>query len=201
MPNTMGLLGKKIGMTRVYSEQGQAIPVTVIEAGPCIVLQKKTEAKATPSPDEQVAGLEAMCAANSDERAARHAKTPLFERLGGEEGIHKFTKELVRVHLENEKIGYIFEGLDADKVAERVALFVIAGTGGPQKYDGPDLKTSHADMGLTNEDFLIAGGDVIQAMKNVGYGQDEIDEMVCILVSLRDQVVLGEGGEKKASGY
>jgi len=41
----MGLLGKKIGMTRVYSEQGQAIPVTVIEAGPCVVLQKKIEAK------------------------------------------------------------------------------------------------------------------------------------------------------------
>jgi large subunit ribosomal protein L3 len=41
----MGLLGKKIGMTRVYSEQGQAIPVTVIEAGPCVVLQKKTESK------------------------------------------------------------------------------------------------------------------------------------------------------------
>ena len=45
MPNTMGLLGKKIGMTRVYSEMGQAIPVTVIVAGPCVVLQKKTEAK------------------------------------------------------------------------------------------------------------------------------------------------------------
>ena len=45
MPNTMGLLGKKIGMTRVYTEHGNAIPVTVIEAGPCVVLQKKTEAK------------------------------------------------------------------------------------------------------------------------------------------------------------
>ena len=45
MPKTMGLLGRKIGMTRVYSEQGQAIPVTVIEAGPCVVLQKKTAAK------------------------------------------------------------------------------------------------------------------------------------------------------------
>ena len=45
MPNTMGLLGKKIGMTRVYTEHGHAIPVTVIEAGPCVVLQKKTEAK------------------------------------------------------------------------------------------------------------------------------------------------------------
>lgn len=41
----MGLLGKKIGMTRIYSEMGEAIPVTVIETGPCIVLQKKTVEK------------------------------------------------------------------------------------------------------------------------------------------------------------
>lgn len=42
MPKTMGLLGKKIGMTRIYSEMGEAIPVTVIETGPCVVLQKKS---------------------------------------------------------------------------------------------------------------------------------------------------------------
>jgi large subunit ribosomal protein L3 len=40
----MGILGKKVGMTRVYDEVGQAVPVTVIEAGPCKVLQVKTEA-------------------------------------------------------------------------------------------------------------------------------------------------------------
>ena len=45
MPNKLGLLGKKIGMTRVYSEEGRAIPVTVIEAGPCTVLQKKSVGK------------------------------------------------------------------------------------------------------------------------------------------------------------
>ncbi|MDH5298177.1 MAG: 50S ribosomal protein L3 [Desulfobulbaceae bacterium] len=45
MPQTMGLLGKKIGMTRVYTAEGKAVGVTVIEAGPCVVLQKKTEAK------------------------------------------------------------------------------------------------------------------------------------------------------------
>jgi len=38
----MGLLGKKVGMTRVYSEAGTATAVTVVEAGPCVVLQKKT---------------------------------------------------------------------------------------------------------------------------------------------------------------
>ncbi len=34
-----GILGRKIGMTQIYDEAGKAIPVTVIEAGPCHVLQ------------------------------------------------------------------------------------------------------------------------------------------------------------------
>ncbi|MBN1234308.1 MAG: 50S ribosomal protein L3 [Candidatus Coatesbacteria bacterium] len=38
----LGLLGKKIGMTRIYNKDGVVIPVTVIEAGPCTVIQMKT---------------------------------------------------------------------------------------------------------------------------------------------------------------
>ncbi len=40
-----GLLGKKIGMTRVFDEEGNVIPATVIEAGPCFVTQVKTQEK------------------------------------------------------------------------------------------------------------------------------------------------------------
>ena len=40
-----GLIGKKIGMTRVFSEDGEHIPVTVIKAGPCFVTQIKTQEK------------------------------------------------------------------------------------------------------------------------------------------------------------
>lgn len=40
-----GLIGKKIGMTSVYSEEGKNIPCTVIEAGPCTVTQIRTEEK------------------------------------------------------------------------------------------------------------------------------------------------------------
>lgn len=40
-----GIIGKKIGMTQVFDEQGHVIPVTVIQAGPCVVVQKKTEEK------------------------------------------------------------------------------------------------------------------------------------------------------------
>ncbi|MGC9318598.1 MAG: 50S ribosomal protein L3 [Armatimonadota bacterium] len=37
-----GLLGKKVGMTRVFDEAGRSVPVTVVEAGPCVVVQRKT---------------------------------------------------------------------------------------------------------------------------------------------------------------
>ena len=37
-----GIIGKKIGMTQIFDEKGKVIPVTVIEAGPCVVTQKKT---------------------------------------------------------------------------------------------------------------------------------------------------------------
>ena len=40
-----GIIGKKIGMTNLFDEVGNVIPVTVIEAGPCVVAQKKTAEK------------------------------------------------------------------------------------------------------------------------------------------------------------
>jgi large subunit ribosomal protein L3 len=42
---TKGIIGKKIGMTQIFNELGKVIPVTVVEAGPCAVVQKKTSEK------------------------------------------------------------------------------------------------------------------------------------------------------------
>ena len=39
---TKGLIGKKIGMTQIFDEKGNVVPVTVVEAGPCTVVMKKT---------------------------------------------------------------------------------------------------------------------------------------------------------------
>jgi large subunit ribosomal protein L3 len=40
-----GIIGKKVGMTQVFAEDGALVPVTVIQAGPCLVVQKKTSDK------------------------------------------------------------------------------------------------------------------------------------------------------------
>ena len=45
MKKTLGIIGRKIGMTQIFLEDGSAVPATVIEAGPCKVVQKKTKEK------------------------------------------------------------------------------------------------------------------------------------------------------------
>jgi large subunit ribosomal protein L3 len=44
MPVT-GLIGRKVGMTQVYNPDGSAVPVTMLKAGPCVVVQRKSKAK------------------------------------------------------------------------------------------------------------------------------------------------------------
>ena len=39
------IIGRKVGMAQIFDEKGKVIPVTVIEAGPCVVVQKKTAEK------------------------------------------------------------------------------------------------------------------------------------------------------------
>jgi hemoglobin len=142
-----------------------------------------------PSVEEKMTGLEAMCTESADARTARHEEKSLYERLGGYERIHTLTKEIVRLHEQNEDFRLMMAYVDSDRLAKSVADFMAAGTGGTAEYKGRNMKAAHAHLQFTQADFLSAGGDVIQAMKNLNYGQEEIDEVVCILVSMKDQVV------------
>lgn len=45
MKKTLGIIGKKLGMTQIFLEDGSVVPATVVEAGPCKVVQKKTQEK------------------------------------------------------------------------------------------------------------------------------------------------------------
>lgn len=70
-----GLLARKLGMTQVFTERGTSVPVTVLEAGPCRVVQRKTEA---------VDGYDAV-QIGFGERASRHTIKPAaghFKRAG-----------------------------------------------------------------------------------------------------------------------
>ncbi len=143
----------------------------------------------TPGVAEQIAGMQAMCADTAEVRAQRQADEALYFRLGGSNKINEFTTEVVRLHNQNPTIMPMLLHVNSEELATQVANFIFSGTGGPEIYTGRTLPASHADLHLTDADFLSAGGDIVTAMKTMGYGENEITDFVCILVSLKDQVI------------
>jgi len=142
-----------------------------------------------PSVDEQVAGLVKMCADSEEARVARQTAKPLYFRLGEHDGVHKMTTEVVRLHSINPDFERFWGHIDEEKLIKNLDDFIATGTGGPKGYEGRDMPSAHAHLELSNADFLSAGGDVMKGMQNLGYGEEEIQEFVCILVSMKDLVI------------
>ena len=182
--------------------RGLALAVTFLAlvgcAGPEPAPEPKVEPEAQvatpeptpePTPDEQVAALEAMCADAQEAMQACQAETMLYERLGGRDAIHGVVADVVQRHLVNEQIKNIMVGVDTAKLVEQVTDFLSEASGGDVPYTGSDMVTAHAHLALTNADFLAAGNDVQAAMVAGGVGQNEIQEVMCMFVSLRGEVV------------
>ncbi|HEX9733251.1 MAG TPA: 50S ribosomal protein L3 [Thermoanaerobaculia bacterium] len=71
-----GILGKKLGMTQIFAEDGRIVPVTVVQAGPCFVVQRKTA---------DTDGYDAVQLSLVEERAPKKVSQPLqghFDKAG-----------------------------------------------------------------------------------------------------------------------
>lgn len=146
-------------------------------------------AAAEPTPDEIVAELDAMCEEAAPAIAARQAEAPLYDRVGGREGIETMFVRVLELHEGNETIAYMFEGVDMDNLVEHATDFMVIGAGGEAEYEGRDLVALHADMGIGNAEFLAAGEDFQVAMTELGWGEGEQQEVMCMLLGAREMVV------------
>lgn len=92
----IGLIGKKIGMTQIFAEDGRRIPVTVVEAGPCVVLQKKTIARD---------GYSALQVGFSNIEAARANKPTIGHSRSAGKGVFANIRELRADNLDEYNVG------------------------------------------------------------------------------------------------
>lgn len=79
------LLGKKVGMTQVYDESGKLLPVTVIQAGPCVVMQVKTA---------ETDGYNAVQLGFDDVKASRRKNPQVGHAQKADTAPKKFVKEM-----------------------------------------------------------------------------------------------------------
>ncbi len=117
-----GILGKKLGMTQIYAEDGRAIPVTVVEAGPCRVVQLKNKER-----DGYAAAQVGFMEIKKEKRVTkamaghfkkgevppyRHLKEiPAGELQPGDELTVSMFEQGGRVHVTGRSIGKGFQGV------------------------------------------------------------------------------------------
>ncbi|CDN41039.1 MULTISPECIES: 50S ribosomal protein L3 [Paenibacillus] len=101
-----GILGKKLGMTQVFTAEGNVVPVTVIEAGPCVVLQKK---------DQENDGYEAVQLGFSDKKENNANKPQVGHAKKANTAPKRYVREIRGISLGEYEVG---QEIKADLFAE-----------------------------------------------------------------------------------
>ncbi|NEW09663.1 50S ribosomal protein L3 [Paenibacillus sp. SYP-B3998] len=118
-----GILGKKLGMTQLFTPEGNVVPVTVIQAGPCVVLQKK---------DVDNDGYESIQIGFDDVKASRIIKPELGHAKKAGATPKRYVKEIRGVQLADYEVG---QELKADLFTE--GEFVdVSGTSKGKGFQG-----------------------------------------------------------------
>lgn len=113
----------------------------------------------------------------------------LYQRLGGAERIAAIVEESIDRHAVNPVLAPRFRGRDLPQLKRLGTQFFCAGIGGPQQYEGRDLRTAHAGMNISEQEFLATLDDIVAALESHGTGQAETGEVVAILYSLKGDVL------------
>ena len=114
----------------------------------------------------------------------------VYERLGGTEVITQIAHDLADIHMANPVIAPRFIISDRDKLKKGAATFFIAGTGGPQLYEGKDMLATHKGMNISADEFLSTLDDALKALRKNNVGQREREEVLYVLYSMKSEIVL-----------
>ena len=132
-----GLIGKKIGMTQIFDEKGNVIPVTVIEAGPCAVVQKKTA---------ENDGYKAVQVGFGDQKVQRVNKPMQGHFAKGNVAPKKVLKEFRLDDIDSLNVGDVIKA-DVFEVGEKIDVIGTSkgkGTAGAiKRWNFSRLKESH----------------------------------------------------------
>lgn len=197
-----GILGKKLGMTQIFEADGTLVPVTVVEAGPCVVLANKTE---------ETDGYNAIQLGFGDIKE-KHVNKPMkgfFDKAGV--APVKFVREFRLAEASEYKVG--------DKIAADIfaagdlvdAIGVSRGKGfagtierhnfarGPMKHGSK----SHREPGSMGPMYSGPGGRVIKGKKlpgRMGNAQVTVQRLTVAKVDAERNLILVKGSIPGAAG-
>jgi len=180
-----GLIGRKIGMTQFYSAEGNVVPVTVVETGPCIVVQKKELSKD---------GYTALQVGFGSKKAQRVTKAEQGHMAKAGKGAFEVLREFRLDNVSGYEVGQEIKAADLFKVGDLIDVAGISKghgfTGVIKRWSFAGFPGSHG----THEYFRHGGsignrsypGRVRKGKKMAGHwGNEQIATQNLLVVDIR----------------
>ena len=128
----------------------------------------------------------------SEPQASANIGDSLYKRLGGYDAIAAAVGDLMPRLRSDPKLWVYWKGksLESRRRGDQLLVdFLCAAFGGPAFYAGPDMKTSHEGLGITNEEWDITLGHIGATLDALGVAAQEKSEVLAAAASLKGDIV------------
>ncbi len=116
----------------------------------------------------------------------------LFEKIGGKDAVNAAVDVFYKKVLADDRINGFFEGIDMDAQRRKQIMFLTFAFGGPNNYDGKNMRDAHAklvEQGLNDDHFNAVVENLGATLKELGVADDLIAEAAAIAETTRNDVL------------
>jgi hemoglobin len=117
--------------------------------------------------------------------------TTIFDKYGGISTFNRLTAIFYQKLLDSPQVSHYFEGINMKLLAEHQSNFLASAMGGPNIYEGRDIKAAHANLNITNEDFAEVILVLEETLEQMNVDSDDIITIVKTVVPFKRDIVHG----------
>ncbi|MGI5243951.1 group I truncated hemoglobin [Dactylosporangium sp. CA-139066] len=113
----------------------------------------------------------------------------IFDALGGSDAVAAAVDGLYERLLADPRTAVYFEGVDLRRLNRHLRVFLTVAFGGPEIYQGRDLRSAHAPLGITAEAWDATVGHLLAVLDGLGVTGELLDRIVAKVAPLRVLIV------------
>lgn len=113
----------------------------------------------------------------------------LYDQLGGAPAVDAAVDIFYRKVLSDDRISHYFDTVDMEAQHAKQKGFLTFAFGGPNNYTGKDMRTAHAKMNLTEDDFNAVLGHLQDTLRELGVGEEGVESASAVALSVKDEVL------------
>ena len=116
----------------------------------------------------------------------------IYDQIGGTAAVSATVEELYARVLGDPQLAPYFAGIDMRRQQHHMRAFIATALGGTHVYEGRDMATAHAGLGITDRDFDRVAAHLAGALQTLGVPTAQVKTILARIAPLREDIVGGE---------